>query len=365
MLERKAAERAAASPERRLRILEVAPVWVPVPPVAYGGIEWVVHWLVDGLRQRGHDVELLTVGSSTAEGPKHVTFPQPPARMETDVIAEAIHALALEDAVERFAPDVIHDHTLMGPLIRTEVPHVVTAHGPTTGLFGEYYEAISRRTPLVAISAAQRRALPDADWLATVHNAVDIDAFELSERRGDAFLFLGRIWRDKGTHLAIQAARDAGQRLIIAGRITEPRERRYFEEEVEPLLGDGIEYVGEADFDRKSELLRNARGLLCPLLWDEPFGLVLIEALASGTPVITFDRGAAREIVEDGVTGAIVGSVEEMVEAMRTLDADPKACRASVEARFDVPLMVERYEAALRRAIATHDAPPLSATSAA
>jgi glycosyltransferase involved in cell wall biosynthesis len=216
------------------------------------------------------------------------------------------------------------------------------------GIFREYYRAISRRTPLVAISDAQRRALPDANWLATVHNAVDVDAFEVREDKDDMFLFLGRICRDKGTHLAAEAARQAGRRLVIAGRIAEPRERRYFKRKVEPLLGDGVEYVGEADFDTKRELLRRARALLCPAQWDEPFGMVLIEALASGTPVITFDRGAAREIVDDGETGAIVGSVEEMAEAMRTLDADPKRCRSAVEERFDVTLMVERYEAVMR-----------------
>jgi glycosyltransferase involved in cell wall biosynthesis len=342
------AERAPAGPDGPLRILEVAPVWLPVPPDAYGGIEWVVHWLVEGLRERGNDVTLRTVGSSAADDPTEVTFPEPPARIETDVPAEAIHALAIDDAVERLRPDVIHDHTLLGPVVHTGVPHVVTAHGPMRGIFGEYYRTISRRTPLVAISDAQRRALPDATWLATVHNAVDVGAFEVHEDKDDVFLFLGRICRDKGTHLAVEAAREAGQRLVIAGRIDEPRERRYFKRKVEPLLGDGIEYLGEADFDRKSELLGRARALLCPAQWDEPFGMVLIEALASGTPVITFDRGAAREIVDDGETGAIVGSVEEMAEAMRTLDADPKRCRASVEQRFDVPLMVERYEAVFR-----------------
>jgi glycosyltransferase involved in cell wall biosynthesis len=356
VLESNDAERAAARPGRQLRILEVAPVWVPVPPRAYGGIEWVVHWLVEGLRERGHAVTLLTVGSSSADAPTYASFPEPPERLETDVPAEALHAIALEEAVERARPDIVHDHTLLGPMIRTRVPHIATAHGPTSGLFGEYYRAVSQRTPLVAISEAQRSALPDANWLATIHNAVDVGAFELGDRRGDHFLFLGRIWRDKGTHLAIEAARRAGVRLVIAGRITEPRERRYFEEEIEPQLGRGIEYVGEADFATKRDLLSRARGLLCPLLWDEPFGMVLIEALASGTPVISFDRGAAREIIDDGVTGAIVGSVEEMVEAMRTLDADPRRCRASVEARFDVPRMVERYEAAVLRAFAGDDA---------
>jgi glycosyltransferase involved in cell wall biosynthesis len=350
MLEQIDVERAATGPEPPLRILEVAPVWVPVPPHAYGGIEWIVHWLVEGLRERGHEVTLLTVGTSTAHEPTLATFPEPPERIETDVPAEALHALAIQDAVGRLSPDIVHDHTLLGPMMRTGVPHVATAHGPTDGIFGEYYRAVSERTPLIAISESQRAALPDANWLATIHNAVDLDTFELSEDRDEYFLFLGRIWRDKGTHLAVRAAREAGVPLKIAGRIVEPRERRYFEEEVEPLLGDGIEYVGEADLDMKRDLLAHARGLLCPILWDEPFGMVLIESLATGTPVITFDRGAAREIVDDGVTGAIVDSVEEMVEAMRTLEADPRLCRKSVAARFDVQLMVARYESALRRA---------------
>lgn len=335
-----------------LRILQIAPVWLPVPPPAYGGIEWIVHWLGEGLRDRGHEVEVVTVGSSRTSVPKHVTLAAAPPRAESDIPAEALHALATLDAVEAFRPDVVHDHTLLGALLDLGVPHILTTHGPTDGFTGEYYTRISRRTPLVAISDAQRRALPDANWLGTVHNAIDVDAFPFTAEKDDYLLFLGRVCEDKGTHLAIRAARDAGRRLIIAGRVAQPHERRYFAAEIEPSLGDGIEYVGEADRDAKRRLLAGARAVLCPLLWDEPFGLVMIEALACGTPVIAFPRGAAPEIVEDGVTGALVRDASEMAEAIRGLDVDPRACRDAVATRFDVPHMVEGYEALLAAAAA-------------
>jgi glycosyltransferase involved in cell wall biosynthesis len=343
---------ASREPKRaRLRILEVAPVWFPTPPPAYGGIEWVVHWLCEGLRARGHDVLLMTIGTSKTKVPKRSSLEDAPARSVMDTLAETVHAIETSKVAEEFQPDVVHDHTLLGPLLTLPAAaHVVTAHGPTDGMLGRYYEAISQRTPLIAISHAQRRKLPSAVWLSTVHNAIDVDAFTFEPDKDDYALFLGRLTPDKGAHIAAAAARRAGQRLVIAGRVEEPQQREYFERRVEPLLGDGIEFAGEADWDSKRSLLAKAKVLLCPLLWDEPFGLVLVEALASGTPVIAFPRGAAPEIIDDGVTGALVKDAAEMARAMGTVDIDPWACREAAAARFDVPKMVEGYDRTLRRA---------------
>ena len=328
-----------------MRVLEVAPVWVPVPPRGYGGIEWIVHWLSEGLDARGHDVLLLTVGDSSSEVPKRWVFPEVPPRGGSGLAQEAIHALEIPAAAEWFRPDVIHDHTLLGPMVAPRgVVHVTTAHGPASGDLGEYYTRISERTNLVAISESQRRSMPLARWARTIHNAIDVHSFPFKPDKADYALYLGRVCPDKGADVAARAARLAGVPLVIAGRVEEEAERRYVEEELAPLLGKGIELVGEADSDDKRELLADARALLLPLRWEEPFGLVMVEALACGTPVIAYPRGAAPEIIEPGRNGALVEDAEQMADALRDLDVSPEECRASVEARFHVDGMVGDYE---------------------
>jgi glycosyltransferase involved in cell wall biosynthesis len=273
-------------------------------------------------------------------------FPKVPTRGETGLAQEAIHALEIPAAAERFRADVVHDHTLLGPLVAPGgVIHVTTAHGPASGDLGEYYSRISGRTNLVAISESQRRSMPHARWARTIHNAIDVHSFPYQPDKGDFALYLGRVCPDKGADVAARAARLAGVPLVIAGRVEEEAERRYVEEELSPLLGNGIELVGEADSDDKRELLADARALLLPLRWEEPFGLVMVEALACGTPVIAYRRGAAPEIIEPGVNGALVDDVEQMGDALRDLDVSAQVCRASVERRFHVDRMVDDYEA--------------------
>jgi glycosyltransferase involved in cell wall biosynthesis len=290
-------------------------------------------------------VLLLTVGRSSSDVAKRWVFPEPPPRGESGIAEEAIQALEVEEATARFRPDVIHDHTLLGPLVSPDsAVHVTTAHGPGSEELREYYARISERTALVAISESQRRSVPEARWVRTIHNAIDVASFPFRADKEDVFLSIGRLTPDKGAHLAARAARRAGTRLLIAGRATLDDERRYLVEEIEPLLGDGVEFIGEVDSDRKGELYARARALLCPLQWEEPFGLVMVEALACGTPVIAFPRGAAPEIVRDGVTGALVEDVDAMAAAMTSLDVDPAACRASVEERFAIDRMIDEYE---------------------
>jgi hypothetical protein len=282
------AQPSAAGPDRPLRILQIASPWVPVPPEQYGGSEWIAHWLCEGMRTRGHDVTLVATADSS-----------------TDV-------------------------------------RVVSA-------FDEYYRRLSERVALVAISRAQLRHLPDARWAATIPNAIDVSSFPVGDG-GEDFVFLGRIAREKGAHLAAEAAHRAGASLVLAGRVEVPEEEAYFEERLRPLIDDRVLFLGEVDTEQKRSLLAGARALLFPIEWDEPFGMVVVEALACGTPVVAFRRGAVPELVEDGVTGFVVDDVEGMIDAMGEIGRlDRAACRRSVEGRFDIDRMVRDYEALYRR----------------
>jgi glycosyltransferase involved in cell wall biosynthesis len=227
---------------------------------------------------------------------------------------------------------------------------VLTVHGPVDGELGDYLELLGETVHLVAISAAQRRARPALNWAATVPNALRIGDFPFRADKDDYVLFLGRMNPEKGARVAIDVAREAGCRLLIAAKCNEPAEQAYFDEQIAPQLGPGIEWLGEADGDRKRELLAGARCLLFPLQWEEPFGLVMVEAMACGTPVVALRRGAAPEIVVDGVTGYVRDDPAELPELLHRLDVlDPYACRRHAEKEFDVPVLLSRYEAVYRQ----------------
>jgi glycosyltransferase involved in cell wall biosynthesis len=216
--------------------------------------------------------------------------------------------------------------------------------------YGGYYNTIS---------AAQRRSLPptrNGRFAGVVHNAVDVPSFPFQREKGEDLLFLGRISKDKGPETAIEVARRTGRRLIIAGKV-DPADREYYKARVEPLIdGHHVKYVGEADARLKRILYKDAYAVLMPIDWEEPFGLVLAEAQACGTPVITFRRGAAAEIVLDGETGFVVTTTDQMVEAVgRVREIDPGACRKNVERRFDAPIMASNYVAMYRRILETED----------
>jgi glycosyltransferase involved in cell wall biosynthesis len=332
-----------------VRILQIASPWASVPPSHYGGAEWIVHWLCDGLRRRGHDVHLVANGDSESAVPTRPVFRTVPAGVGETSLPEVLQALEAHAAIAELRPDVIHDHSFVGPIgAPDDFVYVVTAHSAGHRPFDDYYRRVSERVSVVAISDTQRRLLPDIAWAATIPNAVDVPVFgasEAFEEPGESLLFLGRIAEEKGVHLAALAAHDAGVPLLIAGPVRTPEEHEYFDERVRPLLGDGVRYVGEAGTDVKRRLLAEARALLFPIQWDEPFGLVVAEALASGTPVVAFARGAVSELVEDGVTGFVVDDVRAMTCAIGRLDAiDRAACRLDAAARFDVGTMVDRYE---------------------
>jgi glycosyltransferase involved in cell wall biosynthesis len=331
-----------------LRIAMVAPPWFEVPPVGYGGIESIVADLVDHLADRGHDVTLIGAGRHRTRARRFIpVFERPPTERLGSPIPEVVHAAAVVEVLRDLEVDLVHDHTLAGPLLADgrDVPTVVTMHGPVTGELGEYYQRLGRAMSLVAISDAQRALNPRLNWVGTVHNAIEVATFPFQDRKGDHLLWLGRFCPDKGVDLAIRAARAAGFPLLLAGKCNEDEERDYFARYVEPELGPGVDYVGEADATLKRELLAQARALLFPIQWEEPFGMVMIEAMACGTPVVALGRGSVPEVVVHEETGFVVQDAADLPRAIRSVsDIDPAACRRHVEERFDLDVMAAGYE---------------------
>lgn len=198
---------------------------------------------------------------------------------------------------------------------------------------------------MVAISDAQRRRNSHLNWVGTVYNAIDVSSFPFRARKGDDLLWLGRFCDEKGAHLAIDAARAVGRSIVLAGKCNEPAEKAYFNREIAPRLGPGVRYVGEADAAHKRRLLSSARALLFPIQWEEPFGMVMIEAMACGTPVVALRRGSVAEVVHDGVSGIIVDHPQQLPRAIRAAEGlDPRRCRQRALAYFDLPIMAANYE---------------------
>lgn len=340
-----------------MKIAVIAPCWIAVPPAGYGGIELVVALLADGLVDQGHDVTLFASGGSTSKAKVDSYYETPPGtlRLVTDPIAELPHVLNAYSHAKKF--DLIHDHSSpFGCSIgaHLESPPVVhTLHGP---LFDErareIYQLIDGRLHLVSISDFQRQGAPSLRYAATVYNGIDTDTYPFREAKEDYLLFLGRMSEQKGAHIAVEVAKTLGRRLIIATKIAEPGEHQYFEERVKPLLTDDVEMVGEISLKDKVELYANAACTLMPIQWPEPFGLVMTESMACGTPVVAFRNGSVPEIIDDGVTGFIVEDEGAFVEAVSRVDTiNPAACRASVEERFSAKAMTAGYEAVYRSVI--------------
>jgi glycosyltransferase involved in cell wall biosynthesis len=340
-----------------LRIAVISPVWFPVPPQRYGGTEAVVSLLADGLADAGHDVTLFASGDSQTRAKLSFVYEEAPSRRIGQTLPELRHCLDCYRRAEEF--DVISDHAglssaVIGGLLETPVLH--TVHGPMDGEGGEIYEQIAATAPplrLISVSFSQRRPKPYLPWAANCPNALDLSLYPWRRRPGDYLLFLGRMSPDKGVHRAIAVAIEAGQPLKIAAKCREPEEMEYYREFVEPYLDDQIQYVGEVAHGEKVELLQGARAMLFPIEWEEPFGLVMIESMACGTPVIATRRGSVPEVIEHGRTGIIVDDYPEMVAALEDADAlDPLDLRHAVEERFSPERMVDDYVRAFEAALA-------------
>jgi glycosyltransferase involved in cell wall biosynthesis len=339
-----------------LRIAILAPVWFAVPPVGYGGIEWIVSLLADGLVDAGHDVTLFASGDSQTKAKLSCVFDTAPSLLIGNTETELRHALACFARADEF--DVVHDHSgppgaVLGGAVATPVVH--TVHGPLDGVAGEIYVRIAQVAPdvgLISLSLNQRKPKPDLPWVANVPNALDLSLYPCKPHRGDYLLFLGRMSADKGAHRAVAVAMETGLPLKLAGKRNEPHEHDYFAEYVEPHLVDGIDYLGEVTHGQKVELLQNARATLFPIEWEEPFGLVMIESMACGTPVIATRRGAVPEVMEHGRSGIVVDDYRQMPAALDEADAiDPWECRHYVEERFAPERMVGEYVDVYREAV--------------
>jgi glycosyltransferase involved in cell wall biosynthesis len=339
-----------------VRIALIAPPWYSIPPSGYGGIEWVVALLADGLTDRGHEVTLFAAPGSDTRARLVSPLPEEPPRDAIgDPWYEASHVVSVYEHGDEF--DILHDHT--GPVgvgvgALSDRPTIHTLHGPFTKQAHMLYSRVARRHWFVAISESQRSMAPEnLRWAGVVYNGIPMDRYPLRRDKEDFLFFLGRADEEKAPHLAIQAARQAGRRLVLCATTKNERERAYWASEVEPLLGDDVEVRGEVSPEEKTELLGRAAALVFPIQWPEPFGLVMTEAMACGTPVVAWRNGSVPEVVADGETGFIVGSAEEMAAALgRVGELDPGAMRARVEERFSAEAMVTGYERAYERAVA-------------
>jgi glycosyltransferase involved in cell wall biosynthesis len=341
-----------------MRIGLIAPPFIEVPPRRYGGTELFVANLARELHARGHDVTVYANGASSLPCRVRWCYPAsdwPPTDQLRAQVKNADHtAWAIRDAAA--SVDVLHLNDAVGvPFTRfVDVPTVLTVHHPHEPALTEHYMN-HPGIHYVAIARWLARCEP-MPRVHVVHHGIPVDDYICSAAKEDYVAFLGRMAPCKGPHLAIAAARRAGVRLKLAGEI-QPIYREYWEREVLPGIdGVDIEYVGEADFAIKNGLLSKARALLFPIQWEEPFGLVIIEAMACGTPVLAFAGGAVEEIVQDGVNGWICRDVADMAEHIKSLDLRPDACRAYVEKHFSVRRMADRYldvyQQALNRPVA-------------
>ncbi|MEU8212399.1 glycosyltransferase family 4 protein [Micromonospora sp. NPDC049044] len=333
----------------------VVPPWLSVPPPGYGGLEQVVAALVDALSSHGHAVTLFGAGShhgTDADG-----FVSTVPEIQYERLGESLPELAHLARVNRLITaadfDVIHDHTTIGPLIagRRAVPTVATVHGNPVGEYGDVLSEIDAGVALVAISHAQRQLNPNLPWAGTVHNALDIRGFPRKTAPGRGpVLWLARFSPDKGPDLAIQACREAGLPLLLAGKCNEPAERRYYEQVVAPLVDENVTVVLNADRAETLRMLVDARCLIMPIQWDEPFGMVMLEAMATGTPVVALNRGAVPELVRPGVTGLACAHPAELPAALRAAEQlDPEDCVAHVARNFSVERMAYGYAEIYRR----------------
>jgi glycosyltransferase involved in cell wall biosynthesis len=340
-----------------MRIAQVAPPWVAVPPKGYGGIEWVVSLLSDGLVDRGHDVTLFATGDSTTKARLEYAFEAAPGPMfNNSIFHDTVQQLLVHREASRF--DLIHQHTywsgMVGALLLDQ-PVVHTLHRSFTPEMRKVYEPCADRIWFVALSEAQRSHMPELRYAGVVYNGIDTSSFPLREDKEDFLLFLGRTNPDKGPVRAVEAAKAAGLPLVMAVKIVEQVEVKHWEQEVQPILPEGTTVLQEIPHDEKVDLLQRARAVLFPIDWEEPFGLVMTEAMACGTPVIATPRGAVPEVLADGRTGFIVpveGYGEAAADAIkRAGDLDPKVLRAHVEERFSAETMIAAYEAVYDRVV--------------
>jgi glycosyltransferase involved in cell wall biosynthesis len=342
-----------------MRVAQVAPLCESVPPAGYGGIERVVSWLTEALVAHGHDVTLYASGDSSTSAR---LVPACDVAIWHDERARDVlpHHLQMMEMVFADADryDVIHFHTsdVQFPFLRRRaLPHVTTAHNALDGLDARVLLDAYPEMPLVSISMNQRVPVPHASWVSNIPHGMPADLHTPGDGGGGYLAFLGRIAPEKGLERAVEITRRAGARLVISSR-TNPADRAYHARVIDPMLAGAAAYtemIGETGGDAKNRFLGQAHALLFPIGWEEPFGLVMIEAMACGTPVIAWRRGSVPEVIEDGITGFIVDDIDQAAAAVRKCgDLDRDRIRRRFTERFDAARMAEEYIAVYEAQIA-------------
>ncbi len=347
-----------------LRVAMLAPPWISVPAPGYGGVESVVSTLTEALVRRGHDVTLFCAPGSVSRANVVTLLDESHpdeierALYEVDQVGQAFDAIDGAPGGDRF--DVLHDHcgfTGLAMANRIATPLVHTLHGPFTPETAAFYARHGHKGTLVGISRAQlASAPPGLGPIASIPNPIDLRTWPLHERKGDYLLWVGRMTPEKGPHRAIAAARAVDVPLVLAG-VIQPGQQAFFDREIAPHIdGEHVRFIGEVGGSAKRSLFARARGLLMPIRWNEPFGMVMVEALACGTPVIAFPEGAARELVVDGKTGYLVDDERAMAVAIGQLSRiAARDCRAWVTRHCDVEVVAAAYERTYR-SVALQDA---------
>ncbi|MDZ8067046.1 MAG: glycosyltransferase family 4 protein [Nostoc sp. DedQUE08] len=341
-----------------MRIAQVAPLWERVPPPAYGGIELVVGLLTDELVRRGHEVTLFASGDSISLA-KLISVHPRSLRLDRTIkdysIYEMLNLASVYERAEEF--DIIHSHIGHGALSYANLvktPTVHTLHGTFTP-DNEKMFSFGKKQPYISISNSQREPRLGLNCIATVYNGIDVSSYEFHSQPEDPpyLAFLGRMSPDKGVHLAIEIAKLAGWHLKMAGKV-DVVDVEYFEKEIKPHIdGEQIEYLGEANHEQKNALMGGAVATLFPITWREPFGLVMVESMASGTPVIAMKLGSTEEVISHGKTGFLCNNIQECISAIdRVTELDRYACRQHVENLFSVEHMTDGYEAVYQQIIA-------------
>ncbi|KAB8332641.1 glycosyltransferase family 4 protein [Scytonema tolypothrichoides VB-61278] len=338
-----------------MRIAQIAPLWERVPPPGYGGTELVVGLLTDELVRRGHEVTLFASGDSISLAKLESVHPRA-LRLDQTVkeytVYEMLNLARLYERADEF--DIIHSHTghsslSYANLVKT--PTVHTLHGIFTSDNEKLYQ-YAKNQPYISISDSQRESRLGLNYVATVYNGINVSSYKFHPQPEEPsyLAFLGRISPQKGTHLAIQIAKETGWRLKIAGKV-DVVDVEYFESQVKPFIdGKQIQYLGEANHEQKNALMGGAVATLFPITWREPFGLVMIESMASGTPVIAMNMGSTQEVIAHGKTGFLCNNVEECISAVsKVTELDRSACWEYVWERFSVQHMTDGYEAVYRK----------------
>ncbi|MBW4477436.1 MAG: glycosyltransferase family 4 protein [Tolypothrix brevis GSE-NOS-MK-07-07A] len=341
-----------------MRIAQVAPLWERVPPPAYGGIELVVGLLTDELVRRGHEVTLFASGDSISLAKLESVHPSA-LRLDPTIKEHGVYELmnlsSVYDRAEDF--DIIHSHMGFGALPYAKLvktPTVHTLHGVFTPDNEKMFKH-AKQQPYITISEAQREPRLDLNCVATVYNGIDVSSYKFHPQPEDEpyLAFLGRMSPEKGPHLAIEVALKTGWRLKIAGKV-DVVDVEYYEKEIKPHIdGKQIEYLGEANHEQKNALMGGAVATLFPITWREPFGLVMVESMAAGTPVIAMKLGSTKEVIDHGKTGFLCDNIEEFVSAIaRVGELNRRVCREYVSKRFSLQAMTDGYEAVYRQLMA-------------